>query len=107
LIPEQNELRWLVPVNMRRSESERISKKNHTSSVGLNFSRNATLTEIDHVYRNALNGWRALSNHSLAKAAASLGEQILYKLAKKRGEKGFPISPNHLLAGMASIPHFK
>jgi hypothetical protein len=87
LAPAQEQLRWLVPVNMRRSEAERSSKRNHTSSVGLCFSKNATMSEIERTYRHALNGWRALASHTLARIVSSFPETILYSLAKRRGEK--------------------
>jgi hypothetical protein len=89
LSPDEDQLRWLIPVNMRRNSGDLLSKRNHTSSVGMRFSKTATMNEIDRIYRQALNGWRALSGDSLARIVASLGEDTLYRLAKHRGGRNF------------------
>ena len=84
---EQTDCRWLIPVNMRRTQSERECPQNHTSSVGLRFNRGASLTEIDQLYRKAINKWRALAAESLASLAGMLGEKFLFQLAKQRGKR--------------------
>ncbi len=87
LAENQLDCRWLTPVNMRRSHDERNSHSNHTSSVGLRFTRDSSAAQIDAQYRAALNAWRAKTTHALARGVSALGEDILYNLARRRGEK--------------------
>ncbi|NBO39341.1 hypothetical protein EBU99_12245 [bacterium] len=88
LLAESQQLcRWLLPVNMRKSTLECLSKQNHTSSVGLQFSRSDTLAELERTYRHSLNKWRALATQSIAELSAGLGENNLYRLARLRGER--------------------
>jgi NRPS condensation-like uncharacterized protein len=89
LSPQQKDCRWLIPVNMRRTEPERVFTGNRTSSVGLWFERDATLSDIESEYRKSLNKWRALAANTLAKASSFLSERVLYRLARRRGENNF------------------
>ncbi|MFZ9521531.1 MAG: hypothetical protein ACO3A4_13735 [Silvanigrellaceae bacterium] len=87
LMDEQDDCRWLVPVNLRRSSIEQQLRSNCTSSIGLRFSRNSSPQQIDCNYRGSLNKWRAIATHALAHASTLLGEDRLLKLARLRGEK--------------------
>jgi hypothetical protein len=83
----QHDCRWLIPVNMRRNESDRLLRSNCTSSIGLRFDRDASPRAIDEQYRRSLNKWRAIATHALAQASCQLGEERLLKLAQLRGQK--------------------
>ena len=85
----QTECRWLIPVNMRMSPSEALSTANHTSSVGVRFNRNMPLAQLDKTLKKSLNPWRVLFAYRLASALSHLSENVLFKLAKKRGEHNF------------------
>ena len=85
----QTECRWLIPVNMRMSPSEALNSANHTSSVGVRFCRDVSLTELDATLKKSLNPWRVLFAYRLAAALSRLSEDVLFKLAKKRGEHNF------------------
>jgi hypothetical protein len=85
LAREQRDCRWLIPVNMRRSDKEKLRTDNHTSSVGIRFDRQAQVSEVDSAYRRSINKWRALASHALTNASTFLGEQQLMQLARRRG----------------------
>lgn len=86
---EQIQCRWLIPVNMRRNPEEALSSANHTSSVGMKIERSDSPEKIDRVFRKSLNKWRVLFAHRLANIVSHLDEDLLFQLAKKRGEKNF------------------
>lgn len=87
LNPEQTDCHWLLPVNMRRGHREKSCSANRTSSVGLHFGSTDSMQSLAHVYQTALNPLHARANAALAHAAALLGEKILLKLARARGER--------------------
>lgn len=84
---EQSECRWLIPVNMRRPQDGANLTRNCTSSVGLRFHRDSSAKQIEIEYRASINKWRALAANALAHAAARLGEERLFRLARMRGER--------------------
>jgi hypothetical protein len=89
LVESQTECRWLVPVNMRMTALQAQSTANHTSSVGVRMGRDESLQRIDATLRKSLNPWRVRCAHGLTQLISGLSEDVLYKLAKKRGEKNF------------------
>lgn len=84
LAKDQIDCRWLIPINMRRTQEEQQKTNNHTSSIGLRFNRCATPSELESLYRNSLNKWRALSAHALNRTSAYLSEEYLLRLARRR-----------------------